>query len=909
MRVHYYPRIIALVARIAAIAAVLIGGIWLLFWFGGVAPRWSAAGVLTVKTNMALGQVLAGAALLLLAPVNRSSWRQRVGRGAALAALLIGALTFSQHLFGYDLGIDQFLATEPPDAAATVSPNRMGVPGSLSLLLLGVGLLLVASPKYKYAPWFGVAVCIVNLIPAVGFLYGVDAFYGVAKLTGIAWSSVVALLSLGLALFISRPSEGPAAQLLRDDPGGILLRHLLPAVVLTPLILGFLTVQGEQRGFYGTAAGSATLVILLVLGFTFILWRTAASLSQSAAAKAESERRFRTLFESMSEAFALHEIICDSAGRPCDYRFLELNAAFERQSGLNRSALLGKTVRQALPDVEEDWISTYAHVAAGGEPVSFERFNASTGRFYSVHAFRPAPGQCACLFLDVTVPKRAEQALRDSEKRYRNLFESIDEGFCILEMLFDATGRPNDWRYLEVNPAFERHNGMERATGRRVLEMVPNLESRWFEIYGKVATTGESLRSEEFSRALNRWFDIFAFRVGDPEERKVAVLFNNITRRKQAEEKQERLAQHLRLALDAARMGWWHYESDTRHLIWDDRYKGLMGISDHQHSLDEILARVHPDDLPKVVAAVQGALQPRDAKPYSVQYRITQADGSVRWIESHAFAVVEGKLRRATGLVGTVQDITERKQFQEELERVVAERTAKLQEVIGELEHYSYTITHDMRAPLRTMRGFAEFMAESCAGCQAHQSREFLGRIIRAATRMDGLITDALTYSKASRQELVLQPVDPGALLSSMLESYPELQPAKARIEIRGRIPVVSANEAGLTQCFSNLLSNAVKFVKEGELPQITIRSEQRDGWVRLWFEDNGIGIPPEALPHLFEMFSRGHHGYDGTGVGLALVRKVVSRLGGKVGVESVPGNGSRFWIELRSANCDPLAG
>ncbi len=139
-------------------------------------------------------------------------------------------------------------------------------------------------------------------------------------------------------------------------------------------------------------------------------------------------------------------------------------------------------------------------------------------------------------FQDITKLKRAGDLLLESEEQYQTLFNSIDEGFCIIEMLFDDDGKANDWRFLKVNPVFEKHNGLVGATGKTILELVPNIETKWFEIYGKVAATGEANRFTENSAALNRWFDLYAFRVGGDDSRKVAVLFTNITERRQITE-------------------------------------------------------------------------------------------------------------------------------------------------------------------------------------------------------------------------------------------------------------------------------------------------------------------------------------------------------------------------------------
>jgi signal transduction histidine kinase len=237
------------------------------------------------------------------------------------------------------------------------------------------------------------------------------------------------------------------------------------------------------------------------------------------------------------------------------------------------------------------------------------------------------------------------------------------------------------------------------------------------------------------------------------------------------------------------------------------------------------------------------------------------------------------------------------------LEKAVADRTAELRDLVEELQHFSYTITHDMRAPLRSMQGFAELLAEQAGPALDADGRGHLERIVASAGRMDRLITDALSYAKALREHMSLEVVDVDTLLRGMIDSYPTFRAPQADIRIDGPLPPVRANVAGLTQCFSNLLGNAVKFARDGRTPEVRVRAETRGGRVRIWCEDEGIGIPAEIRARLFQMFQRGSKAYDGTGIGLALVRKVVEHMGGAVGVESEPGKGSRFWIELQGAD------
>jgi signal transduction histidine kinase len=252
--------------------------------------------------------------------------------------------------------------------------------------------------------------------------------------------------------------------------------------------------------------------------------------------------------------------------------------------------------------------------------------------------------------------------------------------------------------------------------------------------------------------------------------------------------------------------------------------------------------------------------------------------------------------------IGSNTDIETRKQAEAKLEQTVAERTAKLRETIGELESFSYSIAHDMRAPLRSLQGFSDLLLQEHSAGLAPEGQAFLRRIATAAARMDKLIQDVLNYSRIVRGELPLERVDVAALVRSIVETYPPLSPEHAEIVVDGEFPPVLGNEAMLTQVLSNLLGNAVKFVAPGELPRVCVSAAETDDRVRFSIQDNGIGIPASQHAKIFEIFQQAAMGYGGTGIGLAIVKKAVERMGGRVGVESTPGAGSTFWFEIQRA-------
>jgi len=240
----------------------------------------------------------------------------------------------------------------------------------------------------------------------------------------------------------------------------------------------------------------------------------------------------------------------------------------------------------------------------------------------------------------------------------------------------------------------------------------------------------------------------------------------------------------------------------------------------------------------------------------------------------------------------------------DELEQRVRQRTASLTEAISQMEEFSYTLSHDLRAPARAMTGYARIILDDFSQNLDAEAKDFLERIIRGGERMDRLIHDVLIYSKLSRREMELRKVSLDKLLADIVQQYPQMQSPNAEIDIRGPLLPVLAHEPSLAQAVTNLLGNAVKFVPPGEQPRVVVRTEACGPNVRLWVEDNGIGINPEHQSRIFGIFERlpTVARYEGTGIGLAIVRKAAEKMGGSSGVESDGLTGSRFWIELAAA-------
>jgi PAS domain S-box-containing protein len=363
----------------------------------------------------------------------------------------------------------------------------------------------------------------------------------------------------------------------------------------------------------------------------------------------------------------------------------------------------------------------------------------------------------------------------------------------------------------------------------------------------------------------------------------------------------------------------WEADARTLQFVYVSRYtERLLGYSASDWTSPGFWqARIYFQDRDRVLNEINRVI----AKEGEVHldYRVVAADRRLVWLHDSIRVAERGGLPR---LLGVAIEVTEQRNAEMQmreahasLEKKVAERTAELQRTVSELEAFSYSLSHDMRAPIRAMRGYAELVEHMVADKLGPKAPEFLRRIMSSAERLDLLVQDVLQFNRVSRAPVEMKAVALDPLLNNILHDYPALAAGKAQIEIQQPLLPVLGHEAFVGQALLNLLSNAVKFVPRDQLPKVRLWTEEAreqskpnaapqpdaSQWVRIWVQDNGLGISPRDQKRIFKMFERVYspQEFEGTGIGLAIVQKAVERMGGKVGVESSPGKGSKFWIEL----------
>jgi PAS domain S-box-containing protein len=553
----------------------------------------------------------------------------------------------------------------------------------------------------------------------------------------------------------------------------------------------------------------------------------------------------------------------------------------------------GYVHEEDLPEVAERWATSVPR----GESFEGEcRLIRHDGQV-RWHLVRTAPvhgdaGQivwwCATL-TDIHESKEAERARRDSEERYRALFASIDEGFCVMQMLFDERDHCVDYRFLEMNEAFERHTGLHGALGKTARELVPDLDESWFRIYGGVALTGEPARFENAAPAMKRWFDVYAFRVGPPQDRRVALVFKDITEKRRNELALRESEERFRSLADNIAQLAWMSGPDGKPFWCNRRWYEYTGA---EPGREESWGFVHEDHADRVWASYAASL--RSGAAWEETFPMADKDGQHRWFLARAVPI-----RDRSGAVvrwlGTHTDITDHRRAQEAL--TAADRRK---------DEFLAVLAHELRNPLAPLRSAVDVLKlQASADPETTRASAVIDRQVKHMSR---LIDDLLDVSRIARGQLQLrlEPCNLAALVRQTAEDY------RANYERRGLELVVDTPEAAwidgdptrLSQMVGNLLHNAEKFTQRRGRVEVTMHAEDATRTVAVSVRDTGAGIEADMLDRLFEPFSQGDMSLDrsqgGLGLGLALVRSLALLHGGEVAAASSgPGLGANFTLRF----------
>lgn len=485
----------------------------------------------------------------------------------------------------------------------------------------------------------------------------------------------------------------------------------------------------------------------------------------------------------------------------------------------------------------------------------------------------------------------AEQ-LRDSQALFSGFLDNLPAGAFVQDpgagqMLFEN-------RWLKAHPP-----GAERLGGDNVslaaLRETPQL------LRGEIETTdgtGISLETLHFALGRNTDRDLIGGVVMDVSER---------VRAEQALVESE---ERLRLALEAANQGLYDLDLDAGEALVSPEYARMLGYDPKtfRESQAAWRERLHPDDVQRVREVFDDYIAGRIPE-YRVEFRQRTRDGAWRWILSHGKIQARDAAGRPRRMLGTHTDITALREGQialekarDELEERVEQRTRELQDVNHELEAFTYSVSHDLKAPLRGIDGYSRLLLEDYSGRLDDEGKLFLNNVRRGVETMTQLIEDLLAYSRMERRSVQKAPLSIDLLIDAVVsERRDDIEARGVQLEVDAESITVEADADGIKLALRNLLDNALKFTAKINTPLIRISAHTKQRGIELTVIDNGIGFDMRFHDRIFDIFQRLQRSedYPGTGIGLAIVRKAMQRMGGSIRARSEPGKGASFILDI----------
>lgn len=494
----------------------------------------------------------------------------------------------------------------------------------------------------------------------------------------------------------------------------------------------------------------------------------------------------------------------------------------------------------------------------------------------------------------------SEAARREVMMAYELLdkvFDRVNDGIVALD---------NNWCYTYVNARAARmlqRESPEDLIGKHIWTEYPQgIDQPFYQAYLKAAQTQHAVVFDDYYEPWDLWFENRVY----PSPDGLTIYFTEITERKRAERSLRESEERFRLAASGGDVWGWDIGANKLQFpqeFWQKLgYDGLE-VADPLHMFEWVM---HPDDRARWQQALKEHIGRR--LPYDLDYRARTKAGEYRWFHTSGQARW-GDNGRAVYMAGTTFDITERKhaeaqilQLNADLEKRVTERTAELAAANRELETFAYSVSHDLKAPLRGIDGYSQLLQETCSDELSKDARIFVQNIRDGSAQMNALIEDLLDYSRMERRQMRSMRLDlDDAVRSVLAERASEIEARGVRLPVQLPTLSVQADPDGLAVALRNLLENALKFTSGAEPPVIEVGGREEPNSCILWVKDNGIGFDMRFHDRIFEIFQRLQRteDYPGTGIGLALVSKAMHRMGGRVWAQSAPGQGATFYLEL----------
>ena len=737
----------------------------------------------------------------------------------------------------------------------------------------------------------------------------------------------------------------------------------------------------------------------------------------------ESEEQYRLLFNSMTEGFALHEIILDHDGNPCDYEFLSLNPAFEKLTGLKAENTIGKKVSEVLPENEPYWLEIYGKVALTGESTEFENYAAELKSYYKVTAFSPKKGLFAILFENITNLVLAEKELQNTTKYLENLINYANAPIIVwnpdteiqlfnhaferlsgyssaevegkkLDMLFPKAllnesrkkikrSLTERWQTVEI-PIMTRDNVIrtvlwnsaniydsdnktilstiaqgnditERIKAESELQRTKNylenlinyanapiivwnsdneiqLFNHAFEHltgYTSAEVRGKKLdilfpraslkeSNKKIKHALTRnwqtveipiltrtkeirtvlWNSANIYDTDNMTQLSTIAQGNDITERINAELEVRNAKEKLDMALENANIGIWEWNINTDEVIWDERMEKIFGLEPGTFgkTFDAFASLLNEEDLSHVEKSISKALK-QDSSLETV-FRIKSVDRKQKYVVSKGH-VIRNENGDPVNLVGACFDVTSMREGSEQL---VLKLNEELLRSNKELEQFAYVASHDLQEPLRMVSSFTQLLSMRYKDKLDTEAQEFIKFAVDGAVWMQNLINALLEYSRVETRGKKLVATDMHEVLGQTINNMSTKIKEKAALITNDHLPVIQADAGQMVQLLQNLIGNAIKFCEKSPVVHISA-AEEKDQYI-FKIKDNGIGIEPQYFEKIFQIFQRLHpkEEYGGTGIGLAVCKRIVERHGGKIWVESKPGEGTSFIFTIKKS-------